>query len=219
MMQTGTGKPIDSSNSMSAPHVGSLPDERLVAAAQAGDEAAMNELLNRHYARVYAVCRRIAGSQRGADDATQEALIRIVRKIGSFDGRSAFSTWAYRIASNSAIDELRRQQRHAHLSLVQSDGADREVADHAAEQAIDQVVLRDELQTALEQVPDDFRIPVVLRDVVGLDYHEIAHQLGVPVGTVKSRIARGRRHLMKFVSKDGNQTTSSERPTSNPSLP
>jgi len=86
-------------------------DEELVAAARNGDAAAMNELLGRHYDRVHAVCRRIAGATRDADDAAQETMIRVVRHLDKFDGRSSFGTWVYRIATNTSLDELRKRRR------------------------------------------------------------------------------------------------------------
>ena len=78
----------------------------MVTAAQGGDRGALDTLLRRHYDRVHAVCRRVAGSNRDADDAAQEAMIGIVRGLAKFDGRSTFSTWVYRIATNAALDEL-----------------------------------------------------------------------------------------------------------------
>src|SRR3954454_1472976 len=94
-------------------------DRQLVAAAQAGDRAALESLLRRHFDRVHAVCRRIAGSTRDADDAAQEAMIGIVRGLPRFDGRAQFSTWAYRIATNAALDELRRRTRRPALALLE----------------------------------------------------------------------------------------------------
>src|SRR3954470_4754707 len=93
-------------------------DRNLVAAAQGGDRAALDTLLRRHYDRVHAVCRRIAGSSRDADDAAQEAMISVVRGLPKFDGRSTFSTWVYRIATNAALDELRRRKRRPVVSLA-----------------------------------------------------------------------------------------------------
>ena len=86
-------------------------DHTLVAAAQAGDRDALDTLLRRHYDRIHAICRRIAGSSRDADDAAQEAMISIVRGLARFDGRAAFSTWTYRIATNASLDELRKRDR------------------------------------------------------------------------------------------------------------
>src|SRR5436190_5651974 len=86
-------------------------DSTLVAAAQAGDGAALETLLARHHDRLHAVCRRLTGNDADAADASQEALIAIVRGLPRFDGRSQFSTWSYRIAVNASLDELRRRQR------------------------------------------------------------------------------------------------------------
>lgn len=188
-------------------------DDDLVAAAQRGDAAAMDQLLRRHYDRVHAVCRRIAGGTRDADDAAQEAMIRVVRNIDKFDGRAAFGTWVYRIATNTALDELRKRKRRPHLHSVGDDGTEPDQADELAHRHVDDVADRITIDAALADLPDEFRAAVVMRDVGDLDYAEIADALGVPVGTVKSRIARGRRML---VEKLGNQEPSGERPTNEP---
>jgi RNA polymerase sigma-70 factor, ECF subfamily len=189
-------------------------DEDLVAAANRGDGAAMEQLLRRHYDRVHAVCRRIAGSSRDADDAAQEAMIRVVRNLDKFDGRSAFSTWIYRIATNAALDELRKRKRRPQLHLVDDrDGDDREPADELAHRHLDGVADRLTIDAALAELPDEFRAAVVMRDVGDMDYAEIADALDIPVGTVKSRIARGRRIL---VDRLGNQDPPSRRPTNEP---
>ncbi len=192
-------------------------DDELVAAAQRGDSTAMDLLLRRHYDRVHAVCRRIAGSTRDADDAAQEAMIRVVRNIDRFDGRAAFGTWVYRIATNTALDELRKRKRRPQLHLVDNDdtapGGGREIADDTAHRTVDGVADRLSIDEALAGLPDEFKAAVVMRDVGDLDYAEIAAALDIPVGTVKSRIARGRRML---VEKLGNQEPSSERPTEDP---
>jgi len=187
------------------------PDDReLVAAAQAGDRRALDTLLRRHYDRVHAVCRRIAGSSRDADDAAQEALIGIVRGLPRFDGRSQFSTWVYRIATNAALDELRRRKRRPALHVVGDDTEPPEPIDPLAERVVTGAVDRMAIEEALDDLPDEFRTAVVLRDVADLDYAEIAEALGVPVGTVKSRIARGRTQL---VNRLGNRDGSDERPS------
>lgn len=189
-------------------------DAELVAAAQRGDGTAMDALLRRHYDRVHAVCRRIAGSSRDADDAAQEALIRIVRNIDRFDGRAAFGTWAYRIATNAALDELRKRSRRPRLQTVTDDDARPiEPADPLADRTVEAVTDRLAIEQALAELPEEFKVPVVLRDVADLDYAEIAEALGVPVGTVKSRIARGRRQLVERL---GNRDDRSGRPTHDP---
>lgn len=173
-------------------------DNELVAAARAGDRYALDQLLRRHYDRIHAVTRRIAGETRDADDATQEALIKIVRSLANFDGRSSFGTWAYRIATNAALDELRKRKRRPALHAVHDDESGEislEPVDTMSARRIESIADRLALDEALEDLPDDFRSAVVLRDVGDLDYSEIAEVLDVPVGTVKSRIARGRKLL------------------------
>ena len=191
-------------------------DADLVAAARRGDAAAMDLLLRRHYDRVHAVCRRIAGGTRDADDAAQEAMIRVVRNLDRFDGRAAFGTWVYRIATNTALDELRKRKRRPQLHVVGDDPDDRpplEPVDERAHRTVDAVADRLSIDAALADLPDDFRVPVVMRDVGDLDYAEIAGELGIPVGTVKSRIARGRRMLIERL---GNRDEPPERPMDDP---
>jgi RNA polymerase sigma-70 factor (ECF subfamily) len=191
-------------------------DRALVARANDGDRRALDTLLRTHYDRIYAVCRRITGSDADAADAAQEALIKIVRSLPGFDGRSAFSTWAYRIATNTSLDELRRRRRRpAVVDRVDDDGHDLELVDPDAGPRVEAVVDRMAIDAALAQVPETFRVPLVLRDVGDLDYAEIAEALDVPVGTVKSRIARGRAALVELLAA-GNRGPADERP--NPDL-
>jgi RNA polymerase sigma-70 factor (ECF subfamily) len=177
-----------------------------VTRAQAGDRRALEELLARHQPRIYAVCRRMMPSEADAADASQDALIAVVRSLDRFDGRAAFSTWTYRIAVNACIDELRRRKRRpvlapdASLPEPNATGPDHETL----------VADRELVTLALQQVPEPFRTAVVLRDVADLDYAEISAVLDVPVGTVRSRIARGRAELGRAL---GNQSTPSHRPT------
>lgn len=170
-------------------------DATLARAAGAGDPDALEVLLDRHIDRIHAVCRRICGPD-DAFDATQDALISITRSIHRFDGHAAFTTWMHRVATNAALDELRRRKRRP--DPVASD-ADSAIALMAASRAGDpeRAVDRIDLDAALARLPDEFRIAVVLRDVADLDYAEIATALGVPIGTVRSRISRGRAALAR----------------------
>ena len=191
-------------------------DAELTSAAQAGGRQALDDLLRRHYDRIFAVCRRITGNESDAADAAQEALISIVRSLPRFDGRSSFATWVYRIATNASLDELRRRRRRPVLHGPQEDSAPhREIVDPDAGTRIDAVADRMELDEALAGLPVDFRIPVVLRDIAGLDYAEIAETLDIPAGTVKSRIARGRASLANSLSA-GNHRPPGDRPTNAP---
>lgn len=187
-----------------------MTDDELVERAQEGDSAALEELLRRQHPRLHAVCTRILGRRADADDATQNALIAIVRGLPSFDGRSAFSTWAYRIATNAALDELRRRRRRPQPRLTESDDRSDPVDRHSDE-AMRALENREVVERALAALPDEFRVAVVLRDVADLDYASIATVLDVPIGTVRSRIARGRALLADGV---GNRTSASERQTS-----
>jgi RNA polymerase sigma-70 factor (ECF subfamily) len=192
----------------------------------------MEALLRLHYDRVHAVCRRVTGSASDADDAAQEAMLAIVRGLPRFDGRSAFSTWVHRVATNASLDELRRRNRRpGPLRTVPGEGSSeggigREPKDETAERRVDGVADRLAIDEAIAQLPEEFRVAVVLRDVGDLDYGEIAAVLGVPVGTVKSRIARGRGLLVRSLSEPvapdedtGNQAPGGRRPTSGPPVP
>jgi RNA polymerase sigma-70 factor (ECF subfamily) len=175
----------------------SSEDGPLLAAAKTGDRAALESLVCRYYDRCYGVCRRLLGSEQDALDATQEAMIAITRGLAGFDGRSALSTWVYRIATNTALDELRRRGRRPLLERapVWDDHAspfDDIVADPFTDEVGESATARLSLDCALEQLSDEHRAAVVLRDMLDLEYAEIADVLGVPIGTVRSRIARGR---------------------------
>ncbi|MCU1372330.1 MAG: putative polymerase subfamily sigma factor [Ilumatobacteraceae bacterium] len=196
-------------------NVTALDDEaRLVASAQAGDRRAMDRLLRAHQPQIHAVCRRITGNDADALDATQEALVAIVRGLPRFDGRAKFSTWAYRVATNACLDELRRRKRRPIVGLPEHDGATVEPVDHSTPDPGDQVGDRDEIDAALAALAPDFRAAVVLRDLCQLDYAEIAEVLEIPAGTVRSRIARGRAQLADLLR--GNQPAADERPTPTP---
>lgn len=185
-------------------------DDALVAAAQAGDRAALDRLLRSSYDRIWALCRRMTGNDADAQDAAQEALIAIARGLSRFDRRAAFSTWAYRVAANACLDELRRRQRRP----VPSDSADAHLA--GAGPAPEQVTDRLLVDRGLAALPQDFRAAVVLRDLCDLDYAEIATVLDIPLGTVRSRIARGRAQLAEHLRSSGNRPPTDRRPSPQP---
>jgi RNA polymerase sigma-70 factor (ECF subfamily) len=137
---------------------------------------------------VYRVCRRITGNDADAGDAAQEALISMARGLPRFDGRSRLSTWTYRIAVNAALDEVRRRSRRGEPLG--------DVDDIVGLGQIDETVAaRIDVDEAVRNLPPEFRSAVVLRDLCGLDYAEIAEVLAIPAGTVRSRISRGRSML------------------------
>jgi len=166
-------------------------DQGLVRAARSGDRQALEDLLRRQYDRLHALCRRLTGNDADAMDATQEALIAIVRGLDRFDERSSFTTWAYRVATNAAFDELRRRRRRPEPGLPANT-----LSALGTEAALDErVAMRLDLDTALAGLTPEFRAAVVLRDLCTLSYDEIAEVLDIPPGTVRSRIARGRAAL------------------------
>jgi RNA polymerase sigma-70 factor (ECF subfamily) len=192
--------------------LGDDDESTLVARAVDGDRRALELLLDRHADRIHAVCRRIVAHPEDALDATQEALIAVARGISRFDGRAAFSTWCYRIATNAAIDELRRSRRRP---LPAHPDAPEPVA--AASGPDEVVAARLDVDAALQHVPEEFRVAVVLRDLCDLDYAEIGQVLDVPPGTVRSRISRGRAMLVEQLGPSagpafsGNPVPASER--------
>lgn len=196
------------------------PDDALVAAARGGDRAALEALLRRHHDRVHALCRRLAGNEADALDATQEALIAIVRGLPRFDGRARFSTWVHRVATNACLDELRRRGRRPVPGLPEERDpeAGGAVPDPRAGLATEAVADRLEIDAALAELTPEFRAAVVLRDLCELDYAEIAEVLDVPPGTVRSRIARGRAQLARLLD-PGNHDPHDRRPTTTSSEP
>ena len=154
------------------------------------------------------MCRRITGNPSDAEDAAQEALIAIVKGLERFTGGSRFGTWAYRVTVNACLDELRRRRRRAAPGLPGEDEGDYALG--AVVGAGRAVVDRLDVDAALARVTPDFRAAVVLRDLCGLEYSEIAEILDIPLGTVRSRIARGRAAVADLLS--GNLAAPSDRP-------
>lgn len=181
-----------------------LPDTELVTRARGGSLVAFGELVERYQDRVYNTCYRMSRSHHDAADLTQTALLRAFESLGDFRGGSSFYTWLFRITVNLVLSHRRQMQRREPVVTLDSFATPRgpriaAVADDpacAAEQAEQQA----QVATALAALDESFRIAVVLKDIEGLDYHEIAEVLAVPVGTVKSRIHRGRMQLKELLS-------------------
>ena len=190
--------------------MGDRSDNDLARAAASGDAPALDELLARHVDRIHGVCSRVLRDPQDALDATQNALIAIARGIDRFDGRAAFTTWLYRVATNAALDEGRRRSRRpVPVETLPSAADDRSSTEEAIGAAVD-------VHAALAVIPEEFRVAVVLRDLEDLDYAEIAAVLEIPPGTVRSRIARGRAALATLLgtAAPGNPEPLTERPSS-----
>ncbi len=176
-------------------------EAELLARVVSGDRGAFDSVMSAHQDRVFSVCLRILGDRERALDATQDTFLTVFRKAGQFEGRSAVGTWIYRIAVNVCYDHLRRAKRRPTEAMPEYF----DPSDPAAEAAIDSAALRPEIEMALSTLPPDFRNAVILSDLEGLSLPEVAEVMGVPVGTVKSRVFRGRRLLAQHM---GNQSTS-----------
>jgi RNA polymerase sigma-70 factor, ECF subfamily len=177
-----------------------VEDQRLVVAAQQGDLDAYNQLVTRHERAVYSVCLRMLRDASLAEDATQDAFIRAWNSIDSFRG-GIVRPWLLRIATNRTYDILRAQARRPAQSLEaqpfesEADWTSQTDAVEHPESFATRGELSSFLESALAELPEDQRLAIVLSDVQGYAYEEIATIMDVAVGTVKSRISRGRSRL------------------------
>jgi RNA polymerase sigma-70 factor (ECF subfamily) len=177
-------------------------DAVLVRQVQAGDLQAYAHLVSKYQDKVYNTCCRICGNLDDAADVTQEAFLKALESIGSFRGASSFYTWVFRIAVNLALTNRRKATRHPTLSIERTGDSCESTLRQLEERVSDdpsgragRTEMRGLVAQALQNLDDEFRAAVVLRDIEGFNYDEIAEILSVPKGTVKSRIARGRRAL------------------------
>lgn len=186
-------------------------EEQLITRSQRGDVAAFNQLVLQYQQAMYAVVYRMLGNPDTAADVTQDAFIAAFRGIGSYRGGSSFRAWLLRIGSNMACDHWRRVQRRPSESLealtqeeeAHAPGLLQALADTRRESNPEELLLTQELQQliqhGLQQLPLDQRVAVVLCDIQGLSYEEVATSTQTNVGTVRSRIARGRARLRTYL--------------------
>jgi RNA polymerase sigma-70 factor (ECF subfamily) len=179
-------------------------ESALIARSQAGDLSTFNDLVEIYQRQVYNLCLRMLGSVHAAEDAAQETFLAAYRHIRSFHGAS-FRAWLLRIAANACADELRRRHRRPQISLDQASEDDERPLDVPdSGETPEDFALRRELnriiQAGLITLPQDQRLAVVLCDVQGFSYEEIAESTRVSVGTVKSRISRGRERMRRYLA-------------------
>ena len=184
-------------------------DAELVSRAQRGDPAAFSELVERYQDRVYNTCYRMCHNHADALDLTQSAFLKALEALPRFELRATFFTWLFRIAVNLTLSHRRAEGRRPTLSLRRFEDDGGRPFDPPANNAADdpaqhvaQVELHQRLEAALGKLDEEFRAAVVLRDVEELDYATIAEILGVPTGTVKSRIHRGRLMLREMLEQE-----------------
>lgn len=190
---------------------GATDEQTLILSAQQGDLEAFNLLIDRYQGLLFRVAFRMLGDEDAAADAAQTAWLAAYRKLNEQHG-GRFSSWLMRILSNTCYDELRRRHRRGEVRLcpADDDGDERESAnwllDHSpsVEQQVDQREMEEALHSALQVVPPVYRSMIILVDIEGFGYEEAAAALHVPLGTVRSRVARGRIALRRQLELSGN---------------
>lgn len=170
-----------------------------------GDVNAFDELVRAHEDRVFGICLRMMSDREAALDAVQETFVTVFRKADRYQAQAAFSTWLYRVAVNTCYDQLRKAKRRRTDPLPETT----DPPDARSEDELNAVELRPEIESALLAIPVEFRSAVVLVDLQGLALDQAAKILDVPVGTVKSRVFRGRKQLAKSL---GNLRAGSQHP-------
>lgn len=187
-----------------------MSEQALLDRCKRGDSLAFQELIEEHEKRILNYCFRMLGNPADAEDAAQETFVKVYRFIDRFNGESSFSTWLYKIASNVCLDMLRKQKRRVSdaVSLYQNNGDGEEYAlpieDSAPTpyQNLQHNEAQRALLAALEKLGEEQKKVIVLREIQGLSYEEIAEITGLASGTVKSRINRARHALKKLLEKD-----------------
>lgn len=185
-----------------------MDDKHMLVKARRGELSAFEELVHKYEKRVYAVALRSSGSPEDAADITQEVFLRAWRSIETFRGDSGFSTWLFRITMNMCVDHARHRQSQPQCRplVIGEEDAERPIPDTAPtpEEHLDNSELGRELAAALDAVSEEHRRIVLLRDVSGMSYTEIAEVLEISEGTVKSRLARARVALRRILLERGN---------------
>ena len=177
-----------------------LSEKQQLALARQGDSDAFEMLVQPYEERLYILCLRTMLNEQDALDMLQETLIKAWRHLNQYKGDAGLGTWLYRIAVNTCMDELRRRKRRKVVSM-----------DHLADQGVEaaeeasfeeQAVMRQQLLSALSQLSADHRTMIVLRDIQGLPYEQLASVLGCPMGTVRSRLNRARNAMAALLRRD-----------------
>ncbi|MBT8486047.1 MAG: RNA polymerase sigma factor, partial [Phycisphaerae bacterium] len=188
-----------------------LREMQLASAHQAGDPEAMGELLRGYQRRIHAICYRMVAHSEEAADLTQDAIIKVMEGLAGYDGRASVSTWIIRVTMNCCLSHLRKERlrRHASLDAIAS-GSGEEPSTNLAGSAeprpgsrVEREEERARLLQALGRLESPMRAVLVLRDLQGLDYQQLGTVLGIPVGTVKSRLFRARLALRAEIETSG----------------
>lgn len=181
-------------------------DRGLIERAAKGDSRAFRELVDRHQRKAHAVAYGVVRNVDDAREVTQDAFMRVYRHLNDFEGQASFSTWLYRIVVNLSIDLIRRRSPRKHLELddrTELDGAPHELLPYRGDRdplvSLERGRIVESVQQCLDQLPPYHRTIIVLREVEGLSYEEIAETMQVPKGTVMSRLFHARRKMQRLL--------------------
>ena len=183
-----------------------MNEKELILLLQQGDEAAFEALVRLYEKKVYTLCRRMCGNDEDAQEAAQDAFLSLWRSAKSFRGDASLSTWIYRLATNACIDLLRRNKRGGERVSLDDEETTFELVDAAPlpEQALERKETQRLINEGLAALPEEYRAILLLREAEGLSYAEIADAMHLELGTVKSRISRGRVLLRNYLTASGN---------------
>ncbi|MCI9626657.1 MAG: sigma-70 family RNA polymerase sigma factor [Clostridia bacterium] len=186
-----------------------MGEAELVRRAKDGDMAAFEQLISNYQMKIYHIAYHMLSNEQDAEDAAQEAMIKAYRYLGSFKEESGFYTWIYRITHNICLDMLRRRKRslthETDLVKKDQDGQEAEMqivdAKPQPEEQLMRQQVQNEMQNAIAELKENYRVVLVMRDIEGMSYDDIAAVLEISAGTVKSRLNRARENLRKIVVK------------------
>jgi len=198
-----TDEVLFTSNANKVMDLGTAKDFDLTRAAGDGDMVAFEEIYKRHHRRVYSICLRMLQNPNEAEDLTQDVFIQLYRKIGSFRGDSAFTTWLHRMTVNQVLMHFRKRTVKYEKTTEEGETPDQMVAgttDPNKMRIVDKIAL----DNAIEQLPTGYKNVFVLHDVEGFEHEEVARILGCSVGTSKSQLHKARLKLQKLLKKKAN---------------
>ncbi|MFW5988585.1 MAG: RNA polymerase sigma factor [bacterium] len=193
-------------------------DDELIKKCKAGDIEAFEKLIQRYEKKVFTIAYRYMGNKEDADDLAQEALIKVYKSIKKFRGESLFTTWLYQIVANVCRDALRKKARKQETSIdspiITEEGeTKREFGDSSLSPEIlaEKAETEHYLQTLISQLKVEYKVVIIMREIQGFSYEEIAEELGCSLGTVKSRLNRARKHLRERIIRDEELYTDNSR--------
>ncbi len=184
-----------------------MNEDKLIKKIKKGDSKAFEELIKQYETMIYNTCMKILKNEHEAYDAAQEVCIKVWKQIDKFEGNSKFSTWVYRIATNQCLDIIRKRKSQKVVSLEVGNNDDEwslEIEDTTQDilKHIENTEMVDALRLALNELKEEHRQVIILRDIEDYSYDEISQKLSISLGTVKSRLSRARQNLKNILLQD-----------------